>query len=292
MRFGDVLLVLRPKQWVKNLLVFAAIIFSKHLFDRTLLFNTLMTFFVFCSLSSAAYILNDIVDVKADRTHPWKCKRPLASGAVKILPAKVLGLFLLFLSFGVAYFINLKVLMIIFVYFLLQLGYSLGLKNRVILDVMILSSGFVLRAIAGGVAISVQVTNWLLLCTFLLALFLSLCKRRQELVVLGEEAGDHRRVLAEYSRAFIDSLIPVVTGATVVAYALYTVAPEIVLKFGTDKLIFTLPFVLYGIFRYLFLLHQKEKGDNPTQVLLSDTALQIDILLWLAVCLFLIYFKM
>jgi 4-hydroxybenzoate polyprenyltransferase len=157
---------------------------------------------------------------------------------------------------------------------------------------MLLACGFVIRAIAGGVAIAAHVSNWLLLCTFLLALFLALCKRRQEIVVLEKNAIDHRPVLAEYSEPFIDSLISVITGATVVSYALYTVSPEVIRKLGTDKLIFTLPFVLYGIFRYLYLMHQKDLGDNPTEVLFKDFSLQLGILGWLAVCFILIYFRM
>jgi 4-hydroxybenzoate polyprenyltransferase len=195
-------------------------------------------------------------------------------------------------SFIVSYLLSPKLLIIFLAYFFLQLIYSFGLKHVVILDVMLLASGFVIRAVAGGVAIGAHVSNWLLLCTFLLALFLALCKRRQELVVLEKNAADHRPVLAEYSAPFIDSLISVITGATVVSYALYTVSHEVIRKLGTDKLIFTLPFVLYGIFRYLYLMHQKDLGDNPTKVLFTDFSLQLGILLWLIICSILIYFRM
>lgn len=284
--------LLRPKQWVKNLLVFAALIFSKHLLDLPLLWRSSLTFVAFCALSSSAYVLNDLFDLKEDRAHPWKRTRPIASGAVSISFAIILCNTLMIVSLLIAYLLNLKLLIIFLIYFLLQLVYSFGLKHVVILDVMLLASGFVIRAIAGGIAISANVSNWLLLCTFLLALFLALCKRRQELVVLEKSAVDHRPVLAEYSEPFIDSLISVITGATVVSYALYTVSSEVIRKLGTDKLIFTLPFVLYGIFRYLYLMHQKDLGDNPTEVLFKDFSLQLGILAWLVVCFILIYFRM
>jgi len=284
--------MLRPKQWIKNLLVFAALIFSKHLLDLPLLLRTALVFIAFCTLSSSAYVLNDLLDLKEDRSHPWKRLRPIASGAVSTSFAVLLGIILMGFSFGIGCLLSFKLLIIFLVYFFLQLVYSFGLKHVVILDVMLLASGFVIRAIAGGVAIAAHVSNWLLLCTFLLALFLALCKRRQEIVVLEKSAVDHRPVLAEYSEPFIDSLISVITGATVVSYALYTVSPEVIRKLGTDKLIFTLPFVLYGIFRYLYLMHQKDLGDNPTEVLFTDFSLQLGILAWLVVCFILIYFRM
>ena len=288
----NILVMLRPKQWIKNLLVFAALIFSKHLLDLPLLLRTALVFIAFCTLSSSAYVLNDLLDLKEDRSHPWKRLRPIASGAVSTSFAVLLGIILMGFSFGIGCLLSFKLLIIFLVYFFLQLVYSFGLKHVVILDVMLLASGFVIRAIAGGVAIAAHVSNWLLLCTFLLALFLALCKRRQEIVVLEKSAVDHRPVLAEYSEPFIDSLISVITGATVVSYALYTVSPEVIRKLGTDKLIFTLPFVLYGIFRYLYLMHQKDLGDNPTEVLFTDFSLQLGILAWLVVCFILIYFRM
>lgn len=292
MNFKNIFALLRPKQWVKNLLVFAAIIFSRHLSDFTMLFKVCVTFVIFCGLSSATYILNDLLDLKEDRAHPWKKKRPLASGAVSKQTAVMINLGLLAVCLGVAFALDSKLGLVFVCYYFIQCAYSFfGLKHVVLLDVMLIAVGFVMRAIAGGVVIHVVITNWLLLCTFLLAIFLALLKRRQELIVMEEDqAVSHRQVLLEYSVNFIDSLISIVAGATIVSYALYTVSPEVQSKFGTDHLVFTLPFVLYGVFRYLYLVHQKDLGDNPTRVLFTDLALQLDILAWLVTCFLMIYF--
>lgn len=289
MKIGDVILLLRPKQWVKNLLIFAAIIFSKRFFDGLSLMKVTITFLGFCALSSASYILNDLLDLNEDRGHPWKSSRPLASGKIKVGTAIFLGGLLLLLSLIVAWILGMHLFWLFGAYFVLQLGYSLGFKHVVLVDVIIIACGFVMRAISGGLAISVEISNWLLLCTFLLALFLALAKRRQELILLEHKASDHRRVLAEYSAPFIDALLPIVIGANVVAYALYTVSPEVLARFHTNRLIFTFPFVIYGLFRYLYLLHQKDLGDNPTLVLFTDHPLQIDLLLWLMTCFLIIY---
>jgi len=287
----SVFILLRPKQWIKNCLVFAALIFSRNVFHSDLVLKAVFAFILFCLVSSAAYILNDILDLKEDRQHPWKRMRPLASGQVPVrLAAVLVGVFLLFSGFF-AWVIQWKLFVCLAAYFIVQMTYSFGLKHVVLWDVMLLSCGFVIRAIAGGMAIGVGVSNWLLLCTFLLALFLALCKRRQELVVLEDKASDHRPVLAEYSLTFIDSLLSVITGATVVSYALYTVSPEVIRKFHTDRLIFTVPFVLYGIFRYLYLVHQRSLGDNPTQVFFTDVPLLVGIMIWLLSCVFIIYLR-
>lgn len=281
--------VLRTKQWIKNLIVFAALIFSMRLFHGPSLMKACAAFVGFCLASSAAYILNDILDLKEDRKHPWKQRRPLASGALKIWHAAGLGAILALTASGSALVVRPALMAVVLAFLGLQILYSIRLKHVVLLDVLLIATGFVLRAVGGGVAIGANISNWLLLCTFLLALFLALCKRRQELVVLTTQAVSHRPVLAEYSREFVDSLLAVITGATVVSYALYSVSPEVIHKLGTDRLIFTVPFVVYGIFRYLYLIHQKELGDSPTQVLYSDRPLQAGILAWLAVCMALIY---
>ncbi len=281
--------LIRPKHWIKNLLVFAALIFSKHLLNGASFIRVGIIFFAFCAISSACYILNDFLDLKEDQQHPSKRFRPLASETVSKPMAVIFAIFLLTSACFLAFSLGKNALFVLLGYGIVQLVYSFGLKHVVILDVMLLAIGFVFRAIAGGVVIDVNISNWLLLCTFLLALFLGLCKRRQELVILKQDAFAHRPVLSEYSETFIDSLISVITGATVVTYALYTVSNDVQIRFGTDRLIFTVPFVIYGIFRYLYLVHQKEIGDNPTQVLYCDFALQLDISLWLVVCLILIY---
>lgn len=285
----QLLILLRPKQWIKNLVIFAALIFSRNLFYPPLMRKTFVAFVALCALSSAGYILNDLLDIKEDRAHPWKRTRPLASRAVKVPTTIVLSFLLCLFSLVVGYALGLNLFFVLIGYLVLQLGYSLGLKHVVLVDVILIACGFVLRAVAGAVVIDVAITSWLLLCTFFLALFLALCKRRQEINLLKEEAAGHRPVLTEYSEKFIDALIPIVTGSTVLCYALYTVSDEVVIKFGTDRLVFTFPFVLYGIFRYLYLLHMRQLGDSPTKVLYTDRPLQLDILAWLLACLALVY---
>ena len=280
---------LRPHQWTKNLLVLAALLFAQKLYDIRALGAALSAFVLFCLLSGAVYLINDLVDLQADRLHPIKSLRPLASGnlspglargaACVIATVAVAGSFVLGVSFGV----------VALFYFSLMVGYSLALKNVVIIDVLIVAFGFVLRAIAGAFAIDVVFSNWLLICTLLLALFLALCKRRQELTLLAGDASEHRRILGEYSPYLLDQMIAVVTASILVSYALYTQAPETVARVGTDKLVYSLPFVLYGIFRYLYLVHRKEQGGSPAKVLLNDRPILVTVALWAATVVAFVY---
>ena len=245
--------LLRPKQWVKNLIIFAALVFSMNLFNVQRLVAAILTFVIFCLLSSAVYILNDIRDVEQDRLHPWKKKRPIATGEISILHALILSGILILISCLGSYAVSKELFFVVLAYLVLQLAYTLYLKQVVLLDIIIIAIGFVLRAVAGAISIRVMISDWLLLCAFLLALFLGFCKRRQELVIYDESsASSFRPVLTQYSSQLLDALIDVVTGATVLAYAIYTVWPDTVQKFGTHKLLYTLPFVVYGIFRYLW----------------------------------------
>jgi len=288
----DMVSLLRPMQWSKNAVLFAALIFSKHLFQRDAVILVTMGFLAFCSLASGTYVMNDLWDCDRDREHPLKSLRPLPSGrvgrntavamAVGLIVAGLAGTALLSGGFGI----------LAGLYFILQLGYTFWLKEVVILDVMTIASGFVIRAVAGGVIIAVPVSPWLIICTFLLALFLGFSKRRHELILLEARATDHRASLKEYSPSFLDQMIAVVTASTVVAYAIYTVSPEVREKLGTDKLYLTIPFVLYGIFRYLYLVHQREEGGNPTQLLLSDRPLLVDVLLWIVTAAMLLYWTL
>lgn len=280
---------LRPHQWTKNLILFAALLFARRLDDGASLAASTEAFLIFCLLSGAGYLFNDIVDLERDRLHPVKRTRPLAAGllapslagwtAMALTGGSLFSAFVLSSWFGV----------VALSYFLLVAGYSLFLKNVVILDVLAVSFGFVLRAIAGAVAIDVAFSKWLLICTMLLALFLSLNKRRHELTLLAGGAAEHRRILGEYSPYLLDQMIAVVTASTVVCYALYTQAAETVAKFGTDRLVWTLPFVIYGIFRYLYLVHQREEGGNPSRVLLNDRPLLTAVALWAATVIAIIY---
>jgi 4-hydroxybenzoate polyprenyltransferase len=286
---GDVIRLLRPTQWVKNLIVFAALIFSQHLFDPERVAAAVAAFASFCALASASYVWNDIHDSERDRLHPEKRLRPIAAGRVSIASAQ--GLAALFLGVGVllAIGLGLDFAVLAIAYALLQVAYTYALKDMVIIDAMSIATGFVLRAVGGGVAIDVEISPWLVICTFLLALFLAFSKRRHEVVLLDHGAAHHRASLADYSPYFLDQMISVVTASTVVAYAIYTASPEVREKLGTDSLYLTVPFVLFGIFRYLYLIHQRAEGGNPTQVLVTDRPLWINIVLWIATAVWLLY---
>ncbi|MDP3979827.1 MAG: decaprenyl-phosphate phosphoribosyltransferase [Chlamydiota bacterium] len=286
------LILLRPKQWIKNLIIFAALVFSKNLFDLQYVLLTTMAFVIFCILSSAVYIMNDVRDLEQDRLHPWKRTRPIASGEVPVPHALLLSLCFMIISAFASFAMNKQLFLLVLIYLVMQIAYTFVLKQIVLLDIIVIAIGFVLRAVAGAVSINVGISDWLLLCAFLLALFLGFCKRRQELVIHEEnDASTFRPVLTQYSPDLLDALISVVTGATVLAYAIYTVWPETVLKFGTHQLLYTLPFVVYGIFRYLYLVHKQDKGDSPTRVLLTDLSLQINLLAWLLCAVLILYFN-
>ena len=272
---------MRPKQWTKNLILFAALIFSHNFLSPLYFFKTVAAFIIFCVISGCVYIINDLFDLKQDKNHPIKCTRPLSSGALKPSVAIIATAVLLFLSIVSALLLtNLTFILIALGYFILQIAYSTVLKHMVILDVFSIAAGFVLRAIAGAEVIEVPFSTWLLFCTILLSLFLALSKRRHELILLEDDAIHHRKILFEYSPYLLDQMISVVTASTVITYTLYTVSEETVSKFGTDRLKYTIPFVLYGIFRYLYLIHQKNEGGSPERVMLNDLPLLVCILLY------------
>ena len=279
---------LRPRQWVKNLFVFAGLVFSRRLFTASA-WPALGAFVVFCALSGAIYLFNDVADRDKDRLHPKKRARPIASGR---LPAPVaLGLGTLLIAGGVAAaaWLSSWFAVTAIAYVVLLTLYSVWLKHVVILDVLAVASGFVLRAVGGALVIDVEISGWLLICTILIALFLALGKRRHEYLVLGGDAVRHRPILAEYSAGLLDQMIAVVTASTVTAYALYTMSPETVAKFHTPLLPATLPFVLYGIFRYLYLLYRRQLGGNPSDLFLNDRALLVNTLGWIVAVLVIIY---
>lgn len=280
MREIALLQALRAHQWIKNLFVFAPLLFSQNLTNRPLLMAAVRAFAAFCLISSAQYVFNDIRDVEEDRAHPVKSRRPLASGRISRGTAVGLLAGMAFGGFAVAATVNRTFLLVAAGYFVLQVLYTVWLKHVVILDVFIIAAGFLIRVVAGGVAIGVEVSSWLLICTILLSLFLALGKRRYELTLLQEDAASHRPILREYNPYLLDQMISVVTASTFVAYCLYTISAETVEKFGTKNLIFTIPFVLYGIFRYLYLIHQKKEGGTPEALVVRDRPLLLDIFLW------------
>src|SRR5262245_29486015 len=246
-------IAVRPWEWIKNGFLFAAILFSKNLLNPELVSKSLLAFGLFCLAAGGAYLINDICDRHEDRKHPEKSMRPIASGALPIAVAAPVAFFLLIAAVTGAFVLKASFGVVTAGYVLLTVVYSKWLKHAVILDVFAIAAGFVLRVVAGAVVIEVVISQWLLICTMLLALFLGFSKRRSELLALADDASLHRRVLAEYDQLFLDMMIGIVTSATVVAYTLYTVSNETVHKFDTDRLILTVPFVLYGIFRYLYL---------------------------------------
>ncbi len=274
----QLLLSTRPRQWIKNGFVFPALLFSKHLFDIHYVLRSFAAALCFVLLSGAVYLLNDLLDREQDRLHPEKRFRPIAAGRVPVWSAVTTALLLL--SGGVvgSFALHVQFGWVALLYLALNIAYSLHFKQVVLLDVLIVASGFLLRALGGGLAIEVYISTWFILCTFMLALFLALVKRRQELVVLERGAIQHRAVLEEYSLPFLDQIISVLTASTLVCYALY--AMGVGDEAGT-QMQWTIPFVLYGILRYLYVVYHQGGGDNPTAVIWQDRALQINGLLWL-----------
>jgi 4-hydroxybenzoate polyprenyltransferase len=274
---------LRPEQWLKNGFVLAPLIFSGHLTDRDSVWRSLVAVAAFCAFASATYLLNDVLDREADRGHPVKCMRPIASGAVGVGAALAMAGMLIIAGSLAALYLGGWFPWVLGGYLVSTVLYSLVLKQMVFVDVLVVAFGFVLRVVGGAVAIEVPVSRWILLCAYLLALYLALGKRRSELVLLGEGADSHRVVLGHYTLPMVDQAISVVLGATVLAYTLYTVAPDTVAKVGSEGLMATVPVVLYGLFRYLYLLHRHELGGSPTKALMTDKPLLACVLVWLVV---------
>jgi 4-hydroxybenzoate polyprenyltransferase len=278
---------MRPKQWTKNLFVYVALVFTNHLptslsdSENLRLFGiTTAAFLLFCLISGSIYLMNDVADREQDRLHPLKRKRPVASGRLPWQVALVAGVVFGVGGVAASFLLNARFGLIALAYFGLQVAYTYSLKHMVLLDVFAIAAGFVFRAVAGGFAIGVPNSVWLLVCTLQLALFLGFGKRRHELVSLAENATSHRQILEHYSVPFLDQLIAIVLGGLVVAYALYSISSPTALMH--PGLIITLPNVLYGIFRYLYLIHIQHKGGSPEAILLEDRPMQLNLLLWFA----------
>ena len=296
--------LLRPHQYIKNGFVFLGPVFAHAWEGETLLAATL-AFLAFCAMASAVYVLNDILDVEADRRHPTKCRRPLASGAIGIPAARVILSVLVLLALALGLLVSAWVTGLLAGYLVLNIAYSLALKHVVILDVFSIAGGFMLRILAGTLGLGIEPSQWLLLCGLMLTLFLGFAKRRSELAetavtagpapadpapesrddTRGDTRGDTRRVLDDYSTALLDQFIAISAACTVIAYGLYTVSPEVIALHGTDELIYTLPFVIYGIFRYLYLLHFRGRGGDTSRDLFTDAHLLVTVVAWLGVTL-------
>ena len=278
----EIFITMRPKQWYKNLVIFIGIAFSLNLLNINLWLIIISAFFIFCLLSGSIYLINDVLDIEKDRKHPKKRERPLPSGKLKPYQAIIAATTFTLIALVGSYFINLPFFIISLAFFLLIMLYSLYLKNFIIVDIMIISTGFVLRAVAGALAISVIVSPWLIICAFLLALFLALGKRRHELFILGDKVNEHRQSLDSFSTEMLDQMIIITTSTLIMSYSLYT--------FFTGKLLMmvTIPFAFYGIFRYLFLIHSKNIGGEP-EMIFKDKGMVLSIVLWALVVFLVLY---
>ena len=285
--------IMRPRQWLKNAVVLAPIVFAHKLNQPLLVVKAVVAFLGFCALSSAVYVFNDLVDLERDKKHPLKCHRPLPSGELSQGAAKVLGIVCAAVGLGACLCLNWETFAVGLGYAILVVAYSLVFKKIVVLDVMVLATGFVFRAAAGATAISAEVSPWLIVCTLLLAMFVALGKRRHELGLLEEAASDHRPSLQEYTPYLLDQMIAIVSASTIMAYSLYTMSKRVKLALSHEPGHFlgpidrqylmglTIPFVLYGLFRYLYLIHRRDFGGSPEKALFLDLPLLVSVVLWM-----------
>ena len=287
-----ILISVRPKQWTKNLLLFAGVVFSKSFLDLSLVWKSFLGFLLFCVFSGAIYIINDLFDRDKDREHPSKKTRPIASGALGRTAAAVVAAVILVISLPLSWVLGREFFFYALAFILVNGLYSIILRNVVILDVISISFSFLIRAGAGVAVLHTAIPDlefspWLWICTLFLSLFLAICKRRNEFSNLTS-AGEHRRSLKEYSERLLDQLVGMAATAAMISYSIYTVWPETVLKFGTRSLVYTIPFVVFGIMRYLYLVYNRQEGGDPSGVLLTEKAIIIDVFLWFVTTLIII----
>jgi 4-hydroxybenzoate polyprenyltransferase len=285
--------IIRPSHWTKNVFVFSALIFGGKLFGPGHeVFISVMTsiaaFFSFCLVSSSVYICNDILDRKVDANHPWKCNRPIASGIISVKSALVQSFIMLILSLCLGYFINKVFVLILVLYFVIMSLYSIWLKYLMIIDVMIISIGFVLRAISGAVVLGVEISSWLIICTFALCMFLGFGKRRSEIALLTDNAHEFRRNLSDYNLELLGHMLDVTGGLAIICFLLYATDARTTQVFGTNNLVYTTPLVLYCIFRFSALI-QKGQYSGPVQIILKDLQFQLGLALWCVCCVLIIY---
>lgn len=284
--------LLRPDQWLKNAFLIAPLIFSKHLFNGGYATVTMLAILVFSLVSSTVYIVNDIADREADRQHPIKRNRPIASGALTIAESGVILLVLVVIIVLVGRELTYNFRVTTAIYFFLNVAYSFGLKRVILVDVFVIAAGFMLRVLAGAFAISVSISPWLVLCTLFVSVFLAISKRRGELLLATDTVGYNGRVvLKEYDVPLMDQMMTIAAAGMAISYALYTVAERTISIFGTENLIFTTVFVLFGIFRYLYLVKNRRTDDNPAHLLMSDAAMMVNIAAWFVSCVVIIYWN-
>lgn len=287
LNFSQIFKLMRPKQWIKNLFIFGAVIFSGKFTYENIFIKNIFVFFIFCLVSSCVYILNDLVDVNKDRQHPEKKNRPIASGKVKTYEAVILEVLLIVIVIITAYNLDIKLFMVFSVYFIINILYSIILKNLIIIDVMIITLGFVLRVQSGAIITNVQLSPWMILCTILISLFMALNKRKSEIIILKDKSGNHRKILDDYSVEFIDNMLTIVTPSIFIAYCLYTFSST-----QSRTMMITIPFVLYGIFRYQYLMMKQNIGGKPEDIFQKDIPFLVNILLWCISVILIIYFKL
>lgn len=285
----NLLIAMRPKQWSKNVIVFAGLFFAEDIFDPQKIKSAVFAFIFFCLVSSAGYLLNDILDRKKDALHPRKKHRPIAAGKITPLTAGIAAAILFSTSIIFCFTISSILGVILLIYFLQTAAYSLILKKIIIIDVILIAAGFMFRAISGVLVIEEPISSWLIICTIFLSLFLALNKRYAEISTMGENASTVRKTLSQYSPRYLEQMINIVSAACLMSYALYTLDSETIVKFETKNLIFTLPFVIYGIFRYLFLVQFKNLGESPENIIFDDKPLLINIFIYAIVVIVIIY---
>ena len=282
--------LLRIPQWIKNFFVFVPLVFSQHLFDQNYVKLSILGFIIFSLTSSSIYIINDLIDINEDKVHPIKKFRPIPSGLISSSRALITAIILAFSSFALLAFTNLYFGITVMAYFAITILYSVGLKNIVILDVFTIAAGFILRILGGAFIINVEISSWLMLTTMFISLFLAVMKRRSELKhVTGEDSASTRKVLVHYSTNFLDQMSTVTSAGVIICYALYTVSQRTVSIFKTENLIYTTPFVVFGIFRYMYLVYIGKKGENTSELLLSDLPMIVNILLYIITVIAIIY---
>jgi 4-hydroxybenzoate polyprenyltransferase len=279
-KINILLVTLRPHHWIKNTFVFAPLVFSGQFMQIKMCFKATLVFVCFCMASSAIYAINDVFDRFEDQQHPTKKFRPVACGSMKPSTAILLSVTLIISALGVACFLNRLAILSLLIYIVINIAYSLAIKHIAILDVLTIAFGFVLRILIGGIVISVLPSYWLVLCTVMISLFLGFTKRRVELLDIDSENNNTRPVLKDYSIAFLDQVISMVTGATILAYALYTVDAHTQMVLGTRAMLLTLPFVIYGLLRYIYIIYHLKRGADPTETLIRDIPTIINLFLW------------